>query len=128
MRVDRQWRIVFPSLFAAGVCAHCEPIGVACRESRTSGKQPNELPRELLGEQQKKALERDGILGINRAGWRSVAPAAATSVAAATTTASAAVAAATATAAAATILAWLGFVDRQPAPVMLVVVEPWIAA
>jgi len=36
--------------------------------ARTSGKQPNELPRELLGKQQKKALERDGILGINRAG------------------------------------------------------------
>ena len=50
------------------------------------------------------------------------APAAATSVAAASTTASAAVAA-TATAAAAPILAWLGFVDRQPPAVMLVVVE-----
>jgi len=34
---------------------------------RTSGRRPDELPRELLGEQKKKALERDGILGINRA-------------------------------------------------------------
>ena len=65
----------------------------------------------------------------------SIAPTAAAAPAVATTTAAAAVAAATTTTTATTVAAtatataaptflpWLGFVDRQPPPVMLVVIE-----
>ncbi len=54
MRVDRQWRIVFPSLSAAGICAHCEPIGVACRESALPAGNPTSCLVNCLASRKRK--------------------------------------------------------------------------
>ena len=93
-RSDRPVAAPWPDLLAAGR-GHREPIGLDCL----------------------------GLLVGNELWSRVIAPAATTATIAATATAATASIAAAAASATAAVFAWLGLVDGQPAPVVLLIVE-----